>query len=116
MGSIVYNPSMKLVTTGVTSSSMISMVESTGVTQEIADAIQIAVSQAIQESIVIPLKVFIVDSWVVMVEISKWGCIFGYMIGGAFYLLGDDQKGKKMMCSAIIIQIIIQMLNYIFVG
>lgn len=127
MGTIIYNPVAK-VSMGSMQLEVINGVQHgievvgqdtswiAKLAEEIGKEVQKAFSQAIQENIVIPLKTFFIDMWIITVEISKWGSVFGIIVGGVIYVLGDQTKGKKVMVWSVIAQIIVQILNFIFLG
>lgn len=113
MGTIVHNPTLQTPGLKVINADA-NIIEK--MATQIAAEVEKAIATAIQENIVIPVKTFIFDTWVITVEISKWGCIFGIVLGVCSYMLGDETKAKKLIGGSIIIQIIIQMLNYMFLG
>lgn len=126
MGKIIYEPLRQIAMAGVQLEipnnipNNIGMMPDRSWITELANAIgrevEIAIRNSIQEHIVIPLKIFLITSWKTFMVISRWGCIVGFIYGGYVYMMGDEVKGKKIAIGSIIFQIVVQMLNIIFLG
>lgn len=114
MGTIYHNASQ------VVSNAVVNTVVEDGKvanwTQELTNAMQQAFSQAIRNEIVIPFQNFMIDSWRVVISLTNWGCVFGIIVGSTIYVLGDETKGKKFVIISLLIELGVQMANWVFLG
>ena len=90
--------------------SYIAPVALTAVTNE-QGMIEKAISNAIQNTIVIPLQKWLINGWLKFVGISYWLCLAIATTGVICAILGIP-KGKKWAIVSIVFYIIVRMVSY----
>lgn len=73
--------------------------------------LEVAISNAIKHTIVIPLQSWLLNSWIKFVGLSYWLCLATATAGIICVVLGVE-KGKKWAIRSIIFYIIIRMVGY----
>lgn len=77
--------------------------------------IEIAIQNAIQNTIVIPFQTWVLQTWIKFVGVSHYACLGIAMLGGIAYIIGIEE-GKKVAIIATITYLGIQLLNWVFIG